>query len=79
MNINLETILGLEFSGEEIDTFVSVLQKISVSHEEDKSVGFKSSKKKAIEFTEEELSLVNAIYANFKPVEETPEQNDTID
>jgi hypothetical protein len=72
MNINLETILGLEFVGEEIDLFVSVLQKVSDAHKPDESIGFKSKNKKAIEFTNEELTLVNTIYENFKPVEENP-------
>lgn len=75
MNINLETILGLEFVGDEIDTFVTILKKIHDANTEDGTVGFKTGKKK-IEFTEEELKLVDSIYLNFKPVE-NGEENDS--
>ena len=83
MNINLETILSLEFVGEEIDVFVTVLKKIHDAYEENHKIGFKATKKgKVIELTEDELTLLNQIYVNFKPVdqpEETKETNDTSD
>ena len=71
---NLETILGLEFVGEEIDTFVTILKKIHDANTDDGKVGFKINKAK-IEFTKEELELVDSIYLNFKPVNETQEND----
>lgn len=70
MNINLETILGIEFVGEEIDTFVSIMQKLHESTPtDDGKVGFKSNQPAPIEFTEAETSLASIIFENFKPVE----------
>lgn len=74
MNLNLETILGLEFVGEEIDTFITILKKIHDANTDDGKVGFKTNKAK-IEFTKEELDLVDSIYLNFKPVDETQEND----
>jgi len=69
MTINLETILGLELVGEEIDTFITILKRIHESSLKDDSIGFKSDKPNIIEFTDDEIGLVNLIYENFKPVD----------
>ena len=77
MTINLETILGLELVGEEIDTFINILKRIHESVLKDDSIGFKNDKPEIIEFTKEELELVNLIYENFKPVDKP--EDDTSD
>ena len=77
MTINLETILGLELVGEEIDTFITILKRIHESVLKDDSIGFKNDKPEIIEFSKEELELVNLIYENFKPVDKP--EDDTSD
>ena len=77
MTINLETILGLELVGEEIDTFITILKRIHESSLKDNRIGFKSDKPNIIEFTDDEIGLVNLIYENFKPVDKP--EDDTSD
>jgi len=77
MNISLETILGIEFVGEEINALAGIVAKI---HEnaiaEDTSVGFKSSAPKPIDFTEDELALVNSLFTSLNPQQE--EETETV-
>lgn len=79
MNISLETILAIEFVGEEINSLVGLLEKIhNNSIAEDTSVGFKTSSLKPIEFTEDELALVNTLCASLNP-EQEQEQEPVVD
>jgi len=81
MNINLETILGIEFVGEEINALVGIMTKIHEnSIAEDTTVGFKSSKPTPIDFTEDELALVNTIHMSLNPEPEQEQlENDISD
>lgn len=80
MNISLETILAIEFIGEEINSLAGILEKIHTSStDKDTSIGFKPNKKPAIEFTEEELALINALNTSLNPEQESPKETETND